>query len=198
MPRLFVGLEIPSDIAFALSLKRGGLHGARWIDQEKYHITLRFIGDIDERKADDAVDVLHYIDRPPFELSLGNLDMFASRSKPHSLWASITPSMPLMTLQSEIERGLRKIGLSPDSRKFTPHVTIARLKGTNCTDAARYLSERGDYFSPVFQVASFVLFSSRNSIGGGQYLVEERFGLYAEEAPHRRLRDDHLNFSRSA
>lgn len=197
MPRLFVGLEIPSDIAFALSLKRGGLPGARWIDQEKYHITLRFIGDIDDRTADDLVTVLDHVDRPPFELSLGNLDMFASR-KPHSLWASVQPSMPLMALQSEIERTVRRIGLEPESRKFTPHVTIARLRGTGYEEAANYLSERGDYFSPSFKVNHFSLLSSRNGVGGGQYIIEERFELYADDAYDDLHHDTYMNFSRSA
>ena len=191
MPRLFVGLEIPSDIAFALSLKRGGLPGARWIDREKYHITLRFIGDVDERTADDVVDTLYHIDRPPFEISLGNLDMFASR-KPHSLWASVSPSIPLMALQSEIERQMRRIALAPDSRKFTPHVTIARLKGTGFDDAARYLNQRGEYFSPLFQVSRFVLLSSRSATGGGQYRIEEAFDLYRDQIyEEEKIRSDH-------
>lgn len=197
MPRLFVGLEIPPDIAFALSLKRGGLPGARWIDQEKYHITLRFIGDVDDRTAYDVVDELYHVDRPPFEIALGALDMFASR-KPHSLFASVFPSMPLMTLQSEIERGMRRIGLEPESRKFTPHVTIARLKSTSFEEAARYLSERGEYFTRPFRVNGFVLLSSRSAIGGGQYLVEERFELYSDDIYDDVCQDDVVSFSRSA
>ena len=61
MPRLFTGLEIPSDVGFALSLKRGGLNGARWIDPENYHITLRFIGDVDNQTANEVVDNLDYL-----------------------------------------------------------------------------------------------------------------------------------------
>ncbi|MEO1065847.1 MAG: RNA 2',3'-cyclic phosphodiesterase [Pseudomonadota bacterium] len=196
MPRLFVGLEIPSDISFALSLKRGGLPGARWLDKEKYHITLRFIGDVDDRMAYDIVDALEQVDRRPFELTLGNLDMFASR-KPHCLWASVLNSMPVMALQADIERAMRRLRLEPESRKFTPHVTIARLKGTTHEEAARYLSERGDYVSRSFRVDRFVLLSSRNSIGGGQYVLEESFDLYADDHAFE-PQEDYLSFSRSA
>ena len=58
MPRLFTGLEIPAEVGFALSLKRGGLTGARWIDAENYHITLRFIGDVDHQTANEVADSL--------------------------------------------------------------------------------------------------------------------------------------------
>ena len=70
MPRLFTALEIPAPIAFSLSLLRGGLPGARWIDPENYHITLRFIGDIDQRTADEVAGALERVDRPSFDLSL--------------------------------------------------------------------------------------------------------------------------------
>lgn len=181
MPRLFVGLEIPPDIAFALSLKRGGLVGARWIDPEKFHITLRFIGDVDDRTADDVVEGLDTVDRSPFELTLTNLDMFASRN-PHSLWAGVIQSQDLLDLQADVERCVRRARLEPDSRKFTPHVTLARLKGVRYEEAARYLTERGDFQSLPFKVNSFVLLSSRKGIGGGPYVVEERFELYDDAA----------------
>ena len=79
MPRLFTALEIPAPIAFSLSLLRGGLPGARWIDPENYHITLRFIGDIDEPTADEVADALARVDRPRFDLSLDGLGAFGSR-----------------------------------------------------------------------------------------------------------------------
>ena len=70
MPRLFTALEIPRNAAMSLSLLRGGLPGARWIDVENYHITLRFIGDVDNRTADEIVDRLDRIERPEFQLQL--------------------------------------------------------------------------------------------------------------------------------
>ncbi|MEM8794862.1 MAG: RNA 2',3'-cyclic phosphodiesterase [Pseudomonadota bacterium] len=196
MPRLFVGLELTPDIAFALSLKRGGLTGARWIDTEKFHITLRFIGDVCDRTADQVVGELDRIDREPFEISLGNLDTFASR-KPHSLWASVQPNADLMSLQIDVERAVRRAGLEPDSRKFTPHVTLARLKGPTHEDVARYLTERGEFQSLPFKVDEFVLLSSRKGTGGGPYIVEERFALYEDDAHEAYFEDDYASLSSS-
>jgi 2'-5' RNA ligase len=80
MPRLFTGLEIPEDLAQRLSLLRGGLAGARWIDAENYHVTLRFIGDIDDRTADEIADAMARVRRREFDLQFSGLDSFGSRS----------------------------------------------------------------------------------------------------------------------
>jgi hypothetical protein len=70
MPRLFTAIEIPRDAALCLSFLRGGLPSARWIDTENYHLTLRFIGDVDCRTADEVVAELDRVARPGFELTL--------------------------------------------------------------------------------------------------------------------------------
>ena len=180
MPRLFTALEIPRNAAMSLSLLRGGLPGARWIDVENYHITLRFIGDVDGRTADEVVDRLDRIDRPEFSLSLNGIGSFGSK-KPHSIWAGVSPAPELYALQGEIERICQRIGLPPDPRKFTPHVTLARLKSSRVDDVVHYLSGRGDFQTMPFRVGRFVLLSSKESVGGGPYLTEEVFPLY--EAP---------------
>lgn len=177
MPRLFTALEIPRNAAMSLSLLRGGLPGARWIDVENYHITLRFIGDVDGRTADEIVDRLDRIDRPEFSLTLNGIGSFGSK-KPHSIWAGVSPAPELYALQGEIERICQRIGLPPDPRKFTPHVTLARLKASRVEDVVHYLSGRSDFHTMPFSIGRFVLLSSRESVGGGPYLTEEVFPLY--------------------
>src|SRR5690606_6578719 len=86
MPRLFTGIEVPTAIAFALSLKRGGQPGARWIDPENYHITLRFIGDVDQHVAGEVMDVLGRLaDSESFTIRLGHLGAFGG-DKPRALF----------------------------------------------------------------------------------------------------------------
>ncbi|KQW28017.1 2'-5' RNA ligase [Rhizobium sp. Root274] len=176
MPRLFTALEIPRNAAMSLSLLRGGLPGARWIDVENYHITLRFIGDVDGRTADEIVDRLDRIDRPEFSLTLNGIGSFGSK-KPHSIWAGVSAAPELYALQGEIERICQRLGLAPDPRKFTPHVTLARLKASRLDDVVHYLSGRGDFQTSPFNVSRFVLLSSKESVGGGPYLTEEVFPL---------------------
>jgi 2'-5' RNA ligase len=180
MPRLFTALEVPRDAALSLSLLRGGLPGARWIDVENYHITLRFIGDVEGHVADEVANALDRVRRPAFDLRLSGVGAFGSK-KPHSVWAGVEPSPEILALQAEIERICQRLGLPADPRKFTPHVTLARLRNTSPIDVAHYLSARGNFATPAFRVGRFVLMSSRDSVGGGPYVVEEVWPLVGSE-----------------
>jgi len=176
MPRLFTGLEIPHDLAMDLGMMRGGLYGARWIDVENYHITLRFIGDIDDATARDVHSSLEQIKRKPFEVTIETLGSFGG-DKPRAIVARAKPATPLVELQAQQERLLRRIGIPPEPRKFTPHVTLARLRAASSMAVADYLSSRGYFLSRRFEARRFVLFSSRASTGGGPYVVEAAYPL---------------------
>ena len=178
MPRLFTGLEIPAEVSQTLSNLRGGLPGARWIDPENYHVTLRFIGDIDGMSANEIASMLFRVDRKPFEVKVQGLQSFGGR-KPRAVVATIAPSKPLMELQAELERMMQRIGLDPEGRKFIPHVTLARLRDSSSRDVADYLSTRAALFNSSFRVSRFVLFSARASVGGGPYVVEADYPLAA-------------------
>ncbi len=178
MPRLFTGLEIPDDIRQPLSMLRGGLPGARWIDAENYHLTLRFIGDVDDIVAREVTYMLGKIRRGGFELRLDGVTAFGGR-KPRAVVATVAPSPAVIELQAEHERLMQRIGIEPEGRKFTPHVTLARLRDTSSQSVADYLGARGAFRSAPFMVSNFVLFSSRDSVGGGPYLVEADYPLAA-------------------
>ena len=147
MPRLFTGLEIPAEIGQTLSNLRGGLPGARWIDPENYHVTLRFIGDIDGIAANEIASLLFRINRKPFEVTVQGLTSFGGK-KPRAVVRPVVPSRPLIELQAELERLMQRIGLDPEGRKFIPHVTLARLRDASNQDVADYLSVRGYFPTP--------------------------------------------------
>lgn len=179
MPRLFTGIEVPDPVAQMLSLKRGGLVGARWIDPENYHITLRFIGDVDHKTADEVIDGLDRLAHSEaFTIRLGHLGSFGG-DRPHVLFAGVETNTSLLRLQAAQERMLQRLGLAPEPRKFTPHVTLARLRGSTAADLARFLAFSGQVRPLDFPVGRFVLFSSRDSVGGGPYLVEQAYPLAA-------------------
>jgi RNA 2',3'-cyclic 3'-phosphodiesterase len=88
MPRLFTALEIPFEIGQSLALLRGGLPGARWVAPENYHLTLRFIGDIDDTLAEEITDLLDKVERPAFDLQIDGLDSFGG-NKPRAVVAAV-------------------------------------------------------------------------------------------------------------
>ena len=178
MLRIFTGLEIPAEIGQTLSLLRGGLPGARWIDPENYHLTLRFIGDVDSIVAREVASMLDQVKRTSFELRFDGLSSFGGR-KPRAVVAAVAPVQALLDLQAEHERLLRRIGLEPEGRKYIPHVTLARLRESSSRQVADYLAGRGLFRSPPFAVDRFVMFSSRASVGGGPYVIEAAFPLGA-------------------
>lgn len=176
MPRLFTGFEIPPELAFDLSLMRGGMSGARWIDPENYHITLRFIGDVDHAMARDIASSLAAIRRGPCEITIDGLATFGG-DKPRALIARVQPTTSLVEMQGEQERLVRRLGLAPEPRKFAPHVTLARLRGTPAFHVANFLGSRGLFTPRKFTGRRFVLYSARDSVGGGPYVVEAAYPL---------------------
>jgi len=181
MPRLFTGVEIPADVAQALAMLRGGLPGARWITPENYHLTLRFIGDVDDVTAHEVASMLGRVKRDAFELHLEGLTSFGGR-KPRAVVATASPTQALLDAQAEQERLMQRIGLEPEGRKYTPHVTLARLRESSSRDVAEFLAARGYFRTAAFPVSRFVLFSSRNSVGGGPYVVEQSYPLNARNS----------------
>ena len=169
MPRLFTGVEIPPAVARSLAMMRGGLPGARWIDPENYHLTI---------KSGEIAGMLGRVHRQTFDLRLDGLTSFGGR-KPRAVVAALAPVAPLMELQAEHDRLLQRLGLEPEGRKYTPHVTLARLRDSSSRQVAEYLAARGHYRSSPFGISRFVLFSSRASVGGGPYVVEEAYPLAA-------------------
>jgi len=175
MPRLFAALEIPYNILPPLALLRGGLPEARWIEPADYHITLRFYGDVGNETADEIAAALDRVEFAPFMLRLKGVHLFSPK-KPHTLYAEVERSDELFALQEKIEHiSLRAV--PPETRKFTPHMTLARLKQTKQEDLIRWLASRSNFETPFFSVKRFCLMSSKESVGGGPYIIEEAWDL---------------------
>jgi 2'-5' RNA ligase len=177
MPRLFTAIEIPTEIGRSLAMLRGGLPGARWVEPENYHLTLRFIGDIDDNLAREIAYLLGKVQRPAFDLRIDGLDSFGG-NKPRAVVAMVMPVPELVELQAEHERLMQRVGLEPE-RKYKPHVTLARLRDASSRQVADFLALRQPFRSSSFPVRRFVLYSSRASVGGGPYVVEAEYPLAA-------------------
>lgn len=180
MPRLFTGLEIPAPVGEALARFRGGLRGARWIEPGDYHVTLRFLGDVDPRTAEAMhAALLATPRRGPVAVTLDALASFGG-DKPRAVIASVEAGTALTALQAEHERMARDAGAAPERRRFAPHVTLARLRReATAADVATYLAQVGLFARLRFTATRVALFSARESRGGGPYVVEAAYPLDA-------------------
>lgn len=176
MPRLFTGLAVPAEIGARLARFRGGLPGARWVEGTDYHVTLRFLGDIDADVAEDVLEALAGMRaRDPVTVQLEGLGAFGG-DRPRALFAAVAPDPGLMDLQAEQERLVRRAGVAPETRRFTPHVTLARLKREASPEAvAMYVAQSGLFEPLSYEARTVTVFSARESTGGGPYIAEAEF-----------------------
>lgn len=177
MIRLFVGLELPEDVRYALSGLCGGVPGADWVPPENLHLTLRFIGEVAESDADDVHDALMRVRAPGFALSLASVGHFSTGDELRVLWAGVDRSEPLLQLQRNIESALVRAGQPPEQRRFRPHVTLARCTGVSVLRAQAFLAHHALFRAGPFEIDRFTLFSSLRRAEGALYTAEADYPL---------------------
>lgn len=178
MTRLFVALDLPESIKDQLADLTLGLGDVRWLLPEQQHLTLRFIGDIDNGRLVDVVEALAMVPGEPFVLRLKGLGHFPPRGELKALWVGVEKSSELNQLKARVDRALRTLDLPLETRKFVPHVTIGRLRRPPTPPRlATYLMTHGLFASEPFEVSSFELFSSWLRPEGADYQVEASFEL---------------------
>jgi 2'-5' RNA ligase len=177
--RLFVALCLPDDVAAMLQLLQSGVPGARWSTRDQLHITLRFIGEVDGRLATSADDVLSTVRAPAFRLKLKDVGQFGGKN-PSALWAGVETSPPLMHVQRKVEVALQRAGLPAETRKYMPHVTLARLRGAPRIRVIDYLTHHALFASAEFDVNGFILYSSHTTPNGSLYRAERAYQLQKE------------------
>jgi len=177
MIRLFVGLPIPEEVGQRLNRLNGGLPGARWVPVENYHVTLRFIGEVDEGMAQDIDQALDLIAAPAFDLILDGLGRFGRGDRAHALWAGVERTDPLLHLRDKVESAVVRTGQPAEERKFTPHVTLARLRDTPGHRLGRFLEEHGLLRIGPIPMDHFILYESVLGRGGPTYHPLRRYPL---------------------
>jgi RNA 2',3'-cyclic 3'-phosphodiesterase len=164
MLRLFTGIDLPPEVKLDLSRLAGGLPGARWVDAGNYHITLRFIGEVNEGLASDIDEALARITARRFEITLAGIGTFGNRQ----LWVGVERNDALIHLRDKIESVLVRLGLEPEGRRFQPHVTLARLKG-NDVRLQSFIAGHALHRAAPFSVRHFSLVASYQTKAGSIY-----------------------------
>lgn len=178
MVRLFVALSVPEGVSEALSFAQGGLPGARWMAASDHHVTLAFIGDVDDGTADRIAEELERIETAPFDVTLEDYSAFLGEHG-HSVHVKIKKSPPLLALHDACTRALIAAGVKPEARNYAPHITVARLPRTSADAVAPWLDGRAYAGPKTFEARHFGLFTAKPGGGGGPYDEAVRYPLTA-------------------
>jgi 2'-5' RNA ligase len=176
MHRLFTAIRPPESIRGQLLDLMEGMSDARWQDEDQIHLTLRFIGEVDKHQAHDLAAALHNVRYPPFQLALEGLGTFSRRRQPTILWAGVIPDEPLRALHRKIDQAAQRVGLEPDRRAYSPHITLARLDRSSTT-LGEFLRAHGNLASEAFEIKSFGLYESELAPGGAIHTLVETYPL---------------------
>jgi 2'-5' RNA ligase len=175
--RLFVALTLPDEVRERLAELEDRLPGARWVPPENFHITLRFIGEVDGGLAEDIDAELASLAGEGFLVSMAGLGCFGEGPRTRALYARVAPSEPLTRLKLKVENALQRAGCEPEGRKFKPHVTLARFRGQSGPELERFLVRHALFRAGPFPVADFALFQSFLSGEGSIYREEALYPL---------------------
>ena len=174
--RLFLAIPIPEDVADRLLTLESEVPGAAWRSAEQYHLTLRFIGEVDEPTARDIDIEVGRIVAAPFNIALQGAGSFGGR-EPTALWAGVDAPPDLARLAASCEAAVRNAGLPPEPRKYKPHVTLAYLRGTLDHEVAHFLADAAEFRTAPFTVDHFCMYSSRATRSGSHYVEEAVYPL---------------------
>jgi len=178
MYRLFVAIDLPEEIKNAVEGIAGrDLAGARWVPREQLHLTLRFIGDADEKIFQSAKNALASVRGTPLFLTMKGVGHFPPVREPRVLWVGMEESGYLRDLQNKIEQSLINAGIAADERSFSPHITIARLRETPLAEVASLEETHRQFSAGPFPVEEFYLYSSSLTREGAIHRREAAYRL---------------------
>lgn len=180
MHRLFIAIRLPDAVCDLLLDTMEGLDGARWQDADSLHITLRFVGEVDRRTAEDLAAELERIAAAPFPLEICGVGHFEKSNRhgarPHAIWAGIADSAPLETLRRQVERACVIVGLGREERRYAPHITLARLNAAS-GPVAGWLAAHGTLHCGPWIADGISLYESHLTSHGSEYAEVVRYPL---------------------
>lgn len=191
--RLFIAAGIPQDVLTdlnsAASPFRDAINGARWTEPEAQHVTLKFLGSLHPSLQEGVAAACEAVAEglPAAPIVVSGFGAFPSARRARVLWAGIQDEQNLLArLTGRLDEELQTLGMSPESREFTPHLTLARLKVPS--DVRTALAAVGFTSAPVL-LSTFHLFRSHLSPKGARYEVLQSFVLRDDARPKARRGD---------
>jgi 2'-5' RNA ligase len=177
MHRLFVAIDLPEEVKQGVADLGGSLPGGRWVPREQLHLTLRFIGEVDDESFSAIRGALAEVRGAPFSMALRGIGHFPPGRHPRVLWVGLEGYEPLIELQQRVESALVTAGIVPEERRFSPHITIARLKETPAAAVEAYEERHAAFRAGPVPVGEFHLYSSALSRAGAIHTREASYPL---------------------
>lgn len=179
MHRLFVGLRPPREIRAALTTIMGGIAGARWQTDEQLHLTLRYIGEVDRRTAEDVALAMARLHGEPISIALKGVGRFDRQGRTDTIWAGVSPGDALARLHRKIDHALVGMGLPAEGRAYRPHITLARLPRSLGAEADidAFIAAHAGLSSLPFAFTHVTLFESHLTREGARYDAIDRWPL---------------------
>ena len=175
--RCFIAIKLPSDIRNQIGSYIRELTSltskVKWVRSDNLHLTIKFLGEIEPNlveKINEKLDSINQAGRP-FDLRVAESGCFPGRNRPKVFWLGLDQNEgeELIRIQKWLEERLNEIGIERERRKFSPHLTIGRVKGAdNFSDLYSYL-DRNPFQSKVFKVEQVCLIRSFLKPTGAEY-----------------------------
>lgn len=176
--RLFIAIELPDDIKKALGRLRIDIPGARWVPLEQIHLTLAFLGELDENSLGLLTSELSKIHAPEFKLRFTATGCFPDRRRPRVLWVGLEPEARLISLAAKVRAAALACGIQQEERRFSPHITLARLKSPAARESGAFLDQQLSKNFPAHSVRAFILYQSCLTPQGAIHTQINSFPLY--------------------
>jgi 2'-5' RNA ligase len=175
--RLFVAIDLPEAIREEVAGLCRGVPGVRWTSPRQLHLTLRFLGELGEKDFARVREALRGVKAPAFSISLKGCGRFPPKGRPRVLWAGVEPEEPLIHLFEGVEEALGGVQIPPEERRFSPHLTLARLRDSPQRPIEEFLQRGESFRTAPFPVSEFVLFSSLLAPSGAIHKKEDIYRL---------------------
>lgn len=178
MPRLFVALDLPDAVKQQITeLCAFGLPGVSWVKLEQFHLSLRFIGEVESNRMDDIITCLSKVRASSLFINLKGVGTFPPNKTPRVIWVGVQKNELLLQLRNKVEFQLNQIGIPAERRKFHAHVTIGRVKSKKIKRMGSYLPHYDMFQAQSIALSEFTLFSSLLSPQGAIHTKVKNYQL---------------------
>lgn len=177
--RLFIAIELTAEVKKLLARLQTAIPGARWVPAEQLHLTLAFLGEVDEVTCELLSRKLTEIFAAGFTLHFSGTGCFPDRRRPRVIWAGLSPSPKLTGLAGLVSNAVLSCDIPQEERPFSPHITLARCSQPASREVSTFLEQHRQLKLPPVKVREFILFQSRLTQQGATHIQLGQFPLSA-------------------